>query len=230
MPRIELYWAVVKRKATNCFVPLVKPKQNGYVSGISLRECLVMTRSPIWRDSWIKRTEKWAFLCRQLEAARQNRVPPTWPSEANLPLSYEICWLCRLSRSDTAEVVDYGYSAEFRGYKNIEDQYVCLVAAFVDGRSSDVLTKRTISSWLFAGKQMKSWTWIGAWAAIVRFRSAYSFVSQSNEGSPHALHVYLDLGTCAAFFVSFPLQNQVLFYVVLNFDITSLVSRPDHVS
>ena len=100
MLRIELYWAVVKRKATNCFVPLVKPKQNGYASGISLRECFLMTRPPIWRDSWIKRTEKWAFLCCQLEAARQNRVPPTWPSEANLLLSYEICWLCRLSRSD----------------------------------------------------------------------------------------------------------------------------------
>ena len=38
MLRIELYWAVVKRKATNCFVPLVKPKQNGYASGVSLRE------------------------------------------------------------------------------------------------------------------------------------------------------------------------------------------------
>ena len=63
----------------------------------------------------------------------------------------------------TAEVVDYGYFAEFQGYKNIEDQYVCLVAAFVGGRSSDVWTKRTISSWLFAGKQMKSGTCIGAW-------------------------------------------------------------------
>lgn len=188
-------------------MPRVFPYANG-----------LMTRSPIWRDSWIKRTEKWAFLCRQLEAARQNRIPPTWPSEANLLLSYEICWLCGLSRSDTAEVVDYGYSAEFRGYNNIEDQYVCLVAAFVGGRSSDVWTKRTISSWLFAGKQMKSGTWIGWWWSCHSSISVLIHsVSQSNEGSPHALHVYLDLGPCAAFFVSFPLQNQVLFYVVLNF-------------
>ena len=190
MLRIELYWAVVKRKATNCFVPLVKPKQNGYASGISLRECFLMTRPPIWRDSWIKRTEKWAFLCCQLEAARQNRIPPTWPSEANLLLSYEICWLCGLSRSDTAEEVDYGYSAEFRGYNNIEDQYVCLVAAFVGGRSSDVWTKRTISSWLFAGKQMKSWTWISAWAAIVRFQCLFIlFLSRMKEVLTHYIFI-----------------------------------------
>lgn len=50
MPRIELYWAVVKRKATNCFVrfwnrnktrtPRVFPYANG-----------LMTRSPMWSDS-----------------------------------------------------------------------------------------------------------------------------------------------------------------------------------